>query len=107
MNWESKESQENHRLNKQKRLDIEDEQDKALHFQTNKMCSGEDRKRNESGERRKTNKMCVGEVGGGGNGDGATSAVPPCPITPSSPQVDKERNLRRCLKEFTHFLKSI
>ena len=50
--------------------------------------------------------MCVGEVGGGGNGDGATSAVPPCPIT-LSPQVDKERNLRRCSTEFTYLLKSI
>ena len=66
-----------------------------------------DRKRKESGERENTNKMCVGEVGGGGNGDGATSAVPPCPITPSSPQVDIERNLQRCSKEFTYLLKSI
>ena len=41
--------------------------------------------------------MCVGEVGGGGNGDGATSAVPPCPITPTSPQVDKEGNLQQSL----------
>ena len=106
MNCESKESQENHGLNKQKRLDIEDEQDKALHFRTKKMCPGEDRKRKESGERQKTNKMCVGEVGGGGNGDGATSAVPPCPIT-LGPQVDKERNLRRCSTEFTYLLKSI
>ena len=37
MNWESKESQENHRLNKQKRLDTEDEQGIALHFWTKKM----------------------------------------------------------------------
>ena len=59
--------------------------------------SEKDRKRNESGERQKTNKMCVGEVGGGGNGDGATSAVPPCPITPTSPQVDKEGNLQQSL----------
>ena len=49
---ESKESQENHRLNKQKRLDTEDEQGIALNFQTNKMCVGE--RQEKKGKQRKT-----------------------------------------------------
>ena len=49
---ESKESQENHRLNKQKRLDTEDEQGIALDFRTKKMCVGE--RQEKKRKRRKT-----------------------------------------------------